>query len=413
MEPLTCLVKTCHLINSSLNLSEVLKGITKMSKEVLNSEAGSLMLLDGTTQTLKFTVALGEKGNKLEKSFSLKVGEGIAGWVAKTGNPIVVPDVRKDPRFTHKVDRFTGFTTRSILAVPLKAKDKIIGVLEAINPKDKSRFSEEDIPLFYAFACQVAVAIENARVHQKMLDQQKLERELSIASEIQTSILPEKRLKSNQVYITAEYKPAEKIGGDFFDIINLDSKIIITLGDVTGKGIPAALYMVRLITELRALVSKYKDISQLTSKLNNILVRRSPFGMFATTIIVEINKSSKEATLVNAGHPDPLWIRVIDKISFLSLNKGLPLGIVEKVEYTPTKITLENGDSLFLYTDGIIEARNEKGKEFGITRLKKSIKEIAKTNRKDILKSLFSRITEFSKNAPQHDDLTAVQIDII
>lgn len=380
-----------------------------MSKEVLRAQAGSLMLLDEPTKTLNFAVALGKKSRQLKKNFSLKLGQGIAGWVAEKGTPLVVPDVNKDKRFYSEPDNTINFTTKSILAVPLRVQNKTIGVLEVLNPLDKDGFSLDDIPMFEAFACQVAVAIENARMHKKILEQQKVENELSIAAKIQEHILPHKKLKTETFYVAAEYKSAKKIGGDFFDIIDSEDHIIVVIGDVAGKGIPAALYMVRLVTELRSLANIHKDISVLANKLNNILLHRSTLGMFATAIILNIDKTYKNISIINAGHPDPLLIKG-KSINIINTQKGLPLGIVEKSNYSITNTTLNPNTSLLLYTDGILEARSKKKKEFGTNKLKVSVRKLFTSEEKEPLKKLFSEIHDFSKGAQQHDDLTAVLV---
>lgn len=413
VKPLACLINTCHLVGSNLNLKDVLKGVTKMSKDVLHAEAGSLMLLDEKTQLLHFAVALGTKGHKLQKNFSLKVGQGIAGFVAKTGKSLVVADVNKDARFYHKADKAIDFKTRSILAVPLKVRDRIIGVFEVLNPKGKQCFSEEDIPMFEAFACQVAVAIANARMHKQVIEQRRLEQELSIASEIQRSILPSPVLKKKGLCVLAENQPATKVSGDFFDMIDLGENVLVAIGDVAGKGIPAALYMVRIITELRLLINRYSDLNTLIVKLNQQLMSRTTLGMFTTAIFFMVNRREETVSFVNAGHPAPFLMRK-EKISVVNSKSGLPLGISDLVPYHVRTINIEKGDSLFAFTDGIIEARNRRGKEFGLLQLKQQLKKFSnKKKGRENIQKLFALVDKFAKGLPQKDDLTAVLIDIL
>ena len=408
-KPLSCLIDTCQLVSSYLNLDDVLSGVTKMSKDVLMAEAGSLMLLNEETNMLDFVVALGSKGSKFKKGFSLKVGQGIAGWVAKTGKALVVPDVRKDRRFFKGSDKTTGFVTRSIIAVPLTIRNRIIGVLEVINAKDKASFSNDDIPMFQAFACQVAVAVENARMHQKMLEQQKLEQELVIAGELQGCILPKKQFRSGGLSVSVGYKPAKVVSGDFFDIIKINKdRVIVVIGDVAGKGIPAALYMVRVMTRLRSFLRDSGCLKDAASKLNNILISNSIRGIFATITIVCLDIKKKKAIFVNAGHMDPV---ILDgnKEKKYKIQKGVPIGIFQGSEYPQTEVPFDKGSSIFLYTDGITEARNKGKKEFGENRLKKLVKEYIG---KDSIKRIFKDVDSFSKGTDQHDDLTAVLIHL-
>ena len=410
-----CIIESSQLVSSTLDLEEVLRSVTRLSRDILGAEAGSLMLLDDSGKMLDFAVAIGSKGKQLEEGFSLKLGQGIAGWVAQKGHPVVVPDVNKDKRFFSKPDKKTGFETHSILAVPLKIKSRTIGVLEAVNSKKKPSFSVKDVPLFQAFASQVAIAVENARMHQKILRQQKLEQELAIASEIQGFILPPKEHRMAGIYVAAEYIPAQKIGGDFFDVISFDNdKIIVAIGDVSGKGIPAALYMMRVITFLRSLVGKETEITKIAFRLNNCLARRPSRGMFATAILIAIDNIRKTVSMVNAGHPVPVEVRKGKPRYLQESSLNLPIGVVPDTKYRKLIIDREKDLSFFLYTDGIIEARNNRGEEFGFGRLLKQFqgRDELREKRKDLLEKVFVRIRNFTRGVPQHDDLSAVFIKI-
>lgn len=169
-EKLTLLFEVSNLINSTLDLKKLLKTILDAACDVLQAEAGSVMLIDHATNELIFEVAEGEKEDKLQQ-IRVPMGKGIAGWVAEHGEPLLVPDVDKDPRFYRRVDKETKFVTKSILCVPLKIKDKIVGVVQAINHKTRVTFDESDIPLLTALANQAAVAIENSRLYQQLLDE--------------------------------------------------------------------------------------------------------------------------------------------------------------------------------------------------------------------------------------------------
>ena len=409
--PLECIIESCQLISSTLDLEEVLRCVTSMSSDILGAEAGSLMLMDDSGKKLDFAVAIGAKGKQLEEGFSLELGQGIAGWAAEKGEPVIVPDVSKDKRFFGKPDKQTGFQTHSILAVPLKIKDRIIGVLEAVNSRQGPSFGEQDVPLFQAFASQVAIAVENARMHQRILKQQKLEQELAVASEIQGFILPPKEHKIGRFSISAEYIPARKIGGDFFDVITTNSgKIIVAIGDVSGKSIPAALYMMRVITFLRVIAEKEADITEIAFRLNNRLCRRPSRGMFATAILILIDTAGETLSMVNAGHPAPIEVnkKGVRYLQESSLN--IPVGITANTKYRKITMDIKKGSSFFLYTDGIIEARNGKGEEFGAGKLIKQFRVGEDDEEKDVLKKVFAEVEKFTRQTPQHDDLSALLI---
>ena len=183
------LIEASTTIISTLDLDKLLDHIMVIAKKVIGAEASSLMLVDAESGNLSYEVALGEKGEAIEGKIQLQKGKGIAGWVAEKGVPLLVPDVSKDDRFYMGVDQITGFHTRSILCVPMKVREKLIGVLEAINPVKGDAFTQSDLEIFSAFSSLASIAIENARMTQGMLEKKALEKELSIAREIQQKFL--------------------------------------------------------------------------------------------------------------------------------------------------------------------------------------------------------------------------------
>lgn len=387
---LTCLIESSRVINSSLSLSKILNTITTISKDILSAEAGSLMLLDEKTKELVFTVALGTKGCTLKRNLRIKLGKGIAGEVAKTGKPIIVKDVRKDHRFFCLADKLSGFHTRSLMCVPLKVKGKVIGVLEAINSTRREGFSQNDLDLFQAFACQVAVAIDNARMHKEALDRQRLDQELGIAREIQQSLLPQSTTISN-IQILAANTPAKQIGGDLYDFFDLGSgNIGVMISDVSGKGIPAALYMVRVMSEFRLAAKAGEDPSTALNRVNNVLIDKSILGMFATMFYLVIDKPNMKIRYTSAGHLPALYYSK-DKLEHLDKAQNPPLGIKSNIRYKSSETNFYKGDAILLYTDGVIEARTEKGLE-----------EIL---RKDLFKEISSEVKPL-------DDYTLVEIKL-
>ena len=175
LDRLSSLIEVSIIINSTLDLDEVINLVMEKAQSVMDAEASSLFLINEHTGKLECEVALGEVGSVVKEKFELNAGEGIAGWCVKTAKPLIVPDTTRDPRFAKKMDEETGFKTRSILAVPLEVRHKIIGVAEVINPLAGREFSQEDLDLFSTFGRQVALAIENARLHRTSLEKQKIE----------------------------------------------------------------------------------------------------------------------------------------------------------------------------------------------------------------------------------------------
>jgi len=399
------------VLNSTLKLNELLTLIMKTSSEVMRSEVASLLLIDEISNELVFRVALGGKGAELEEKFRVKMGEGIAGTVAATGKPEIVNNPHKDPRFAKRFDDSTGFVTRAILCVPMKAKGKILGVLQAINPVRRDEFSEADLELFETFADQAALAIENARLHGEIVKQEKAKQALKIAHEIQQNFLPDLTSRQYGVDLCALTLPAFDVGGDLYDVITLaQDQVGVILGDVSGKGVPAALYMVRAMSEYRFLAPQAKDPAELLTMLNRRLSVNSPFGMFLTIVCLMIDKNTNAVQYSSAGHLPILLRKAKDGTTeILKGAQSPPLGLTAETSFFLNTVLLERGDALFLYTDGVVEARNKEGKEYTLERLAKCVGDQASSAR-EYSERIFENVRKFTAGAEQHDDITAFTV---
>ena len=399
------------VLNSTLQLNELLALIMKTSSEVMCSEVASLLLIDEASHELVFRVALGGKGAELEEKFRVKMGEGIAGAVAASGKPEIVNNPHKDPRFAKRFDDSTGFVTRAILCVPMKAKGKVIGVLQAINPLHREGFNQEDLELFATFADQAAIAIENAQLHGEIVKQEKAKQALKIAHEIQQNFLPDLTSHRYGIDLCALTLPAFDVGGDLYDVIALDGdRIGVILGDVSGKGVPAALYMVRAMSEYRFLAPQAKDPAELLTALNQRLSVNSPFGMFLTMICLVIDKNTYTIQYSSAGHL-PILLREAAKGTpeILKGTQSPPLGLMPETSFFLNTVHLETGDALFLYTDGVVEARDKHGKEYTIERLVECLKKEA-GSAAGYSERVFEDVRKFTTGADQHDDITALTV---
>jgi phosphoserine phosphatase RsbU/P len=407
---LSSLMEMSELINSTLDLDELLGLVMEKAQSVMHAEASSVMLINEETQRLECRIALGEVGAQVAEVLHLEKGQGVAGWVWEHNIPLMVPDVTKDPRFFHKMDQASGFQTKTILAAPLKAKGHLIGVAEVINRTDGKQFDLEDQELFIAFCRHVALAFENARMHQFALQQLRYQQQLDSAKIIQQSfmqlVLPGKALDSYE--LAARNLQAIAVGGDFYDAIELDrGKLGLLIGDVSGKGVPAALYMARLMSDVRFLAQKSRDPGELLSQLNDSLSERSRNGMFVTVeyLIIDVNKGI--VRLANAGHLPVLLISPTRGESrWLNNLQGIPLGILNSQSYDTVKIQLQPGDFLFLYTDGIVEARNALGRPFGMDNI-----QTAPANCRTaeiLLEYIMNKVMEHVQHVSQHDDITAL-----
>ena len=403
------LIKVSSILSSKRDLPDLLESIMNISTEVMRAEASSLMLLDESGSHLCSEIAIGEKGEALKQICSLPVGEGIAGWVAQHKKILNIRDVTQDFRFCKEPDMKTGFVTRSLVCVPLINNDTVIGVLEALNPFDRSFFSEDDVEIFSVFAGQAAIAIERARMQQKEVKQKMIEHELEIAKEIQENFLPRGIPESNHFEFAAKSVPAHEIGGDFFDFVFTESgRSSVSIGDVSGKGIPAALYMVKAITVLRREIHSGKSLVRSMTRLNELLVQESSRGMFVTGIVLDLNENDT-ITMINAGHVPPIWFSSgQNRVSVLKENYGPPLGIIPDADYPVQELEFKAGDALVLCTDGIVEAQSPRGVLFGLNRLEKLIAKIHIQSAGEIAELIFDTVRDFVSSDQFGDDFTVV-----
>ncbi|MFQ6672560.1 MAG: PP2C family protein-serine/threonine phosphatase, partial [Candidatus Tectimicrobiota bacterium] len=290
------------LITSSLDLDEVLTRAMDLSRQVMEADACSLMLLDKEAAELVFRVALSDVGEQI-KERRLPVGQGVAGWVAATGETALIPDAYADERFDRSYDEATGYRTRSILCVPLMVHDELIGVSQLINKFDGGAFTEEDGELFRLLNAQVAIAIENARLHAHRLKQERLEQDLAFAQAIQRSFLPQELPRGAGVAFAASCTSALEVGGDLYDVIEYpDGRFGVVIGDVSGKGVSAALYMARLVSEIRHLALRLEEPGAVLGVLNDQLVVSAQRGMFVTLACAVLEPTTGQLAIANAGH---------------------------------------------------------------------------------------------------------------
>ena len=398
-----------NITSASLNIDKLLNTIMRTAEKVMSSQTSSLMLIDEETNELVFEVARGKSGKKLKQKIRLKLGQGIAGWVALHGKPLVVADVNKDPRFFSKADKDSGFQTSSIICVPLKVQNKTIGVLQALNPLNKKSFSNRDLPIFRAFANLSAVAIENAKVHTYRVEQSRLRNELDIAQRIQQNILPRTNPVFKDIHCSAKTLPALSVGGDLFDFIMLkNNHLAVLIGDVSGKGIPAALYMVTMLSTLRFHAQASFEPAEILREVNKTLCEESTLGMFVTAALLMFDMNTYTLKYANAGHIPPIKINKSKNVlTHLSKASTPPLGIMCDLNFQQETVKLDKGDVFLLYTDGITEARKTNHTEYGEHRLLNAVRHSNGTP-KDTVETVFRAVKEFSKKANQHDDITLV-----
>src|SRR5208283_4417082 len=405
VDGLKVILEISEIISSTLDLKDLMSLVMEKAKNQMAAEACSILLYNRESNKLEFDIAMcrdESTADTLVKTISLDVGQGIAGWVAEHRKPLIINDVSKDSRFYPDADRLTGFKTRSLIAVPLIGRSGLIGVAEIVNPK-----ASYEPEIFESLCRQFAIAIENAMYHRKSIQQERLRQELEIAATLQRSFLPESpTLRKGGLQVSAVNIPAAKIGGDIYDFIELaDDRIGVLIGDVSGKGISAALYMAKIISDFRYIAQKEDSPALVLSRLNSLL-SRTPRGMFLTAIYLIADAATGNLQLSVAGHPPFLWFAESD-VRVMALPAGPPLGIME-TGYPITSIDLQRGDRLLLLTDGVFDAKNKSGNRIGFDNFVSFIKE--HRDEQQVLQKTIDYVHDFSRGVERADDLTLVEI---
>lgn len=357
------LVEVSGLINSITDYGELLRAILDVARRVIRAEAASLFLADAETGGLELAIATRGETGYVEPKLSVPRGKGIAGWVFAHDKPLLIPDAYKDERFFKEADAKTGFVTRSILCAPLKSGSRLLGVLQVLNPRDKPAFEEEEFEGFCAYANLTATAIEKLRTIEKIRAQERVERDLEIAAEIQSGLLSRAIPKSVRgAAFSAHNSPAANVGGDFYGVFARGpDEVCFAIGDVSGKGISAALLMAQTLSAMQFLLAEATGPAAALSRLNQTLFANIVRGMFVTTIIGRMTPASRRVEIASAGHCLPVLVKADGTAKKLETPPALPLGILPDVAYRHGSLVLGPGDRIVVYTDGLSESRKEGG----------------------------------------------------
>lgn len=402
------LVEVSALINAITDFSELLTEIMEVARRVMRAEGSALILLNERTQELEVVVARSPNGEVVVAHQPVPRKQSIAGWVFEHGEGVLIPDAYADARFYPAVDLKTGVRTRSMLCVPLRRDGQPIGVLQVLNPTAEGRgvFDETDLEAFAAYANLAATAIDKLRHLEEQRRRKSFEQEMAIATEIQKSFLPLALPERSDLLFAAHYRPALDIGGDFYDIFEIDpDEIYFVIGDVAGKGIPAALLMAQALSALRLIISHGVAPADAMRRWNEMLCRHSLRGLFVTATLGRITPSRRAAEVVSAGHCPP-WILRGGEVIEVDLKSSAPLGILPDTEYHTSFLDLAVTDWLVLYTDGLTESHREGQTDFlggeGARAMLK--KEFA--NPPEIVASLSDGEAAYRGGSAPQDDLT-------
>ena len=411
-ETLETLAEIGREMSAILDPDELLTRLAQLIKRVIDYRIFGIALFDEDSQALELKVMI-KYGDDPRLHQPIKLGEGLVGYAALHKEVVLVPDVTKDPRYINAVPG-----VRSELVVPLIVKEKCIGVFDLESP-ERDAFNQKHVKLLTLLASEAAVAIENARLVESIRDNEaRFEKELRFAQRVQMALLPQelpKRLRG--VDVGWHFDPARELGGDLCDFLAPEpNTLVVALGDVSGKGVPAALYsaaigeMVRGRTFRRRLEKKSSTPAEVLAGMNRILHERNLEEYYCTLCYAMFEFKKHQVTFANSGLPFP--VRYSNGRAEQIQMPGVPLGSFGSSQYDDFQVPLAPGEIYVLCSDGIFEAFNESGQEFGAERVIDIIERNATRSSKEIVQEMFAAVQMFCGDAPQSDDRTVVVVKI-
>ncbi len=401
---LTVLVQLSQAFNSTLNLDEVLERVMDETIRAIKAERGFVMLKDDAGR-LVFRTARGLDQTTISDP-EFQVSQSVVEEVAEQGKPLLTSDALRDPRWSSR-QSVQGLKLRSILCAPLSVKNKTIGVVYLDNRLHAGIFTNSDLDYLEAIASSAAIAIENARLYQVALEKARMEKELQMARRVQASLLPAELPRLEGWDCAAEWFPAREVAGDYYDIIfDKTGEIGLVVGDVTDKGLPAALFMVFSRSTMRALIGRAATQAEEIATINRVICTESTEGLYITLIYARLEPTTGRLVYVNAGHNPGLHYQAATKTLEYLNPTGIPMGIDEEVQYEQKEIHLNPGDFLFLYTDGIPDAINAAHQEFGMQRLEQVVLENTARSARELLNAVESAVKAFIGSMVPFDDIT-------
>src|ERR1700731_4845624 len=392
-------------LTSILNLDELFGRIAELVRRLIDYQMFSILLIDPSGETLQHRFSL-RFNEKLILKHEIPLGRGLVGAAAESKQAVLVPDVTKDARYVE-----ANPETRSELAIPLVYKDKVIGVVDLEHTR-RGFFTEEHQRTMTTLAAQIAIAIENARLYEEIERQERrLERDLALARELQGRLLPQANPKLAHLDVAAKFVPARAIGGDLYDFIPYSmSRLGIVIGDVSGKGAPAAIYAALVSGIIRSHAPIEPGPAEMLSAVNLSLAERRIEAQFVSIIYAVWDDEHRTLTVANSGLPRPIFVHG-GKNEVIEAT-GLPLGLFDEADYDEFTFRMKPGDMFVFFSDGILDARNRKGELFGRGRVEKIIAECAGQSADCAVESLFRAAAEHSAGVETFDDQTVLAIRV-
>lgn len=405
VEELSVLNDLARAIGSSFNSQEIMQTIIRRSLRAMGAEQGVITLVDRKEDQPMVTLVRTMVSSNDRQQFHFN--QTLLGWMQLNKKPLLIADPATD-------DRFRGVRwddqIQSLLCVPMIVKSELTGVLTVYNKKDNQTFSDDDQRLLAIIAAQSAQIVENARLHEEQQEFIKMQEQVALAAKIQSELLPREFPKLPGYEIAGRNIPAQVVGGDYFDVISMeDGRWSICLGDVSGKGLPASLLMANTQATLRSQTLLTSPPKQSIERANILLHRSTSHDKFVTLFYGILDVNNHSFSYCNAGHDNPFLVRQNGEVHRLSTG-GLVLSIMESTSYEEETISLNTGDVVILYSDGITESMNPQQEQFGENRLLAVIQQHRSRSAAELLDEIIGAAKQHAGKEPQADDMTVVVV---
>jgi sigma-B regulation protein RsbU (phosphoserine phosphatase) len=407
LEELAVLNEIATAISSTLTLDQIVDLMVQKSVKHLKVEQAAVMLLDEQKQENPFQTMV-RRADSSNEILPFRLNTQLTGWMLKHQKPLLVNDFQNDDRFKGLAG--VDFSIRSLLSVPLISKGRMIGIINVFNKKAEEGFTSEDQRLLSIIGTQSAQVLENARLLEEEKTLMVMQEEMRMATEIQINLLPKEQPLCSGYDIAGKSIPAKEVGGDYYDFIQIAGNkncLAFCLGDVTGKGLPAAMLMSNIQATIRNQTLVENPPNDCMKHANTLMFHSTGLGKFITLFYGILDTQQHTLTYSNAGHDSPFLFSDSAEPTRLEIG-GVVLGFVPQYSYSEETIPINPGSRLVLYSDGITEAKNELDEEFGEERLQRVITENCTLSSEELIDKIIASVKEYAGKTPQGDDMTIV-----
>lgn len=409
MAELSSIVEATKRLNSTLDLGELIHIILQIATRQAGAERGTVFLVDQNRNQIWSLVGLGLEQHVIR----LPAGRGIAGWVARTGTAVRLENAYEDVRFEPDVDRVLGFTTRRLLCLPIRNDaGAVIGVLELLNKAEA--FTTEDEAFLDALSAHVALALEKAQLHRERIEKEKMERDLSLAREIQAGFLPDTPPIWKGLEISVSHRASQMVGGDYYDFLPVSAggkrALLLVVADVEGKGAASALVMANVQATLHALADHAEPLENLPATINQKILASARGSRtsgrrtkYLSMFLALVENDGRQLRYVNAGHVPPAIVHADGSREWLEAG-GMIVGLFDDASYELGFAQLAQGDLLVACTDGITEAMDAAGNEYGRERLAATVAKCRLAGPDEIVREILNDLETHARGGIHEDD---------